>query len=77
MWVVFNYNPDVWNVVGIFDDEYNASQNMNDTTILFFFKENENDELKDFIWNMNIARKNIIKYIPKKKRSFRHLNPKI
>lgn len=65
MWVVFNYNPDVWNVVGIFNTQDEAFSNMGDDTMIFVFSEDEEDKLKDFIWNINLVRKNISKYNPK------------
>lgn len=65
MWVVFNYNPDVWNVVGIFDTQDEALYNMGDDTMIFVFNEDEEDKVKDFIWNISLVRKNISKYNPK------------
>lgn len=61
MWVVFDYSPDVWNIVGIFDTRDEAIKNMCKTSLLFDFNSNEKDNLKEFMWSINLVRKNIVK----------------
>lgn len=59
---MFDCNKDVWNIVGIFDTRDEAIENMCETSLLFYFNSDEEDNFKEFMWSINLVRKNIIKY---------------